>query len=338
MNQFNITPRGLASGLRLFLKSVQNVNGPRITDGVNSAERIAAVIAKYLHHASPAKATQRFGLVVLTATLRDVERVTDYFSDRAGELGQILAARPHPHDWFRRNALDHYYSDFTIPMFVVATLLQVTVFTRSKPLVDLKIHGCTPTEPARCRTPFAMKLIVAGCLFVLLLAGLSVSEFRRVRTDLRARFGAIEAAWQQLDKDVQRRAELVPHLSEAVARFVPRDPAVTGKLSEARGILLADHTPEAKITAYNELNAAVGSLLAAAERTPQLRRRRDFLALQYELESTENRIAQSRSLYNDAVQKYNIKLALFPANLVASVSGYRPWTAYFRTPVSKEAH
>ena len=89
------------------------------------------------------------------------------------------------------------------------------------------------------------------------------------------------------------------------------------------------------------MNAAIGSLLAVAERTPKLRRRRDFLALQYELESSENRIAQSRSLYNDAVQKYNIKLALFPANLVAAVSGYRPWTAYFRTPAhppQNEAH
>ena len=186
-----------------------------------------------------------------------------------------------------------------------------------------------------------MKWVVAACLLSLLLGSLSVMQFRRVRTDLRASFEAIDTAWEQLDDDVQRRADLAPNLSAAVARFATPDPAVTGKLNAAREILLSDQTPYVKITAYNQMNAAIGSLLAVAERTPKLRRRRDFLALQYELESSENRIAQSRSLYNDAVQKYNIKLALFPANLVAAVSGYRPWTAYFRTPAhppQNEAH
>lgn len=186
-----------------------------------------------------------------------------------------------------------------------------------------------------------MKWALAACALLALLATLAVVQFRRVRTDLRASFEAIDTAWDQLDDEVQRRADLAPNLSAAVGRFATLDPAVTGKLNAAREVLVSDQTPYVKINAYNEMNAAIGSLLAAAEHTPKLRRRRDFLALRYELESTENRIAQARSFYNDAVKKYNIKLALFPANLVAAMSGYRPWTAYFRTPAhppTQEAH
>lgn len=177
-----------------------------------------------------------------------------------------------------------------------------------------------------------MKWAAVGCLVLAALAAFAVSRYRHIEADLRGSFEEIDAAWQQLDDDVQRRADLVPNLSAAVARFVPPDPAVTGRLSTARDTLLSDQTPSVKITAYNEMNAGIGSLLAAAEKAAALRRRRDFQTLEYELESTENRIAQSRSVYNDAVQKYNIKLALFPANLVATMAGYRPWTAYFRTP------
>ena len=186
-----------------------------------------------------------------------------------------------------------------------------------------------------------MKLIAVGCLALAVLAAVAVSQYRHIQADLRASYEAIDTAWQQVDDDVEKRADLVPNLTASVARFVPPHPAITGKLTAARETLLSDQTAYVKITAYNEMNAAIGSLLALAEKTPALRRRRDFLALEYELESTENRIAQSRSQYNDAVQKYNIKLALFPANFVAAMSGYRPWTAYFRTPahpLGKEAN
>jgi LemA protein len=71
--------------------------------------------------------------------------------------------------------------------------------------------------------------------------------------------------------------------------------------------------------------------MVVVENYPNLKANENFKALQYSLEGTENRISQSRRVYNDAVQQYNTDLVVFPANIVASMSGFQREDAYFKT-------
>ena len=71
--------------------------------------------------------------------------------------------------------------------------------------------------------------------------------------------------------------------------------------------------------------------MVVVENYPNLKANENFRQLQFELEGTENRILQSRRRYNESVQKYNTDISLFPANVVASMSGYQREDAYFKT-------
>jgi LemA protein len=79
------------------------------------------------------------------------------------------------------------------------------------------------------------------------------------------------------------------------------------------------------------MDGALGRLLVISENYPNLKANENFQSLQFQLEGTENRILQSRRVYNKAVQDYNTELQLFPQNIVASISGFQPNNAYFKT-------
>ena len=86
-----------------------------------------------------------------------------------------------------------------------------------------------------------------------------------------------------------------------------------------------------KINANSQLDSAIGRLLVVVENYPNLKANENFLRLQDELAGTENRIAVERRKYNEKVQEYNTQIQMFPNNIVASMSGFTPNDAYFKT-------
>jgi LemA protein len=169
-------------------------------------------------------------------------------------------------------------------------------------------------------------LIAVG--LALLLGG---CEFVSTRNALAVEHEAITAEWGQVDTDLQRRADLIPNLVETVKGYAKEETQIFESLAAARAAMAGAHTPQEKLDANNQISGALGRLLVVAENYPNLKANENFRQLQFTLEGTENRIAQSRRRYNEAVQKYNTDLQIFPANLVASMSGFQREDAYFKT-------
>ncbi len=140
---------------------------------------------------------------------------------------------------------------------------------------------------------------------------------------------AVEAQWHQVDVDLQRRADLIPNLVETVKGYAAQEQTVFGDIAKARSALLSAQTPSERIAANTQLEGSLGRLLAIVENYPQLKSNENFLRLQDELAGTENRIAVERRRYNLAVQDYNTYIALFPNNVFAGWTGFKPNNAYF---------
>jgi LemA protein len=164
-------------------------------------------------------------------------------------------------------------------------------------------------------------------LVVLLFGGKLVG----VRNDLVGQREAINGQWSQVDVALQRRADLIPNLVETVKGFAKQEQEVLNNIANARAGLLNARTPQEKIQANTQLDSALGRLLVVVENYPQLRSNENFLRLQDELAGTENRIAVERRRYNEAVQKYNTTIDLFPNNIAAGIFGFQRNDAYFKT-------
>jgi LemA protein len=178
-------------------------------------------------------------------------------------------------------------------------------------------------------------LIVLG---VLLLAGVMFGgKFISVRNQLATENEAIAGAWSQVDVALQRRADLIPNLVNTVKGFATHEQQVIDSVTAARAALGGARTPAEKIAANGQLDSAISRLLVISENYPNLKSNENFLRLQDELAGTENRIAVERRKYNEIVQRYNTQIALFPDNLIASISGFQRNDAYFKTDPGSRA-
>ena len=167
-------------------------------------------------------------------------------------------------------------------------------------------------------------------LAVVLILGLIVGgKLVSIRNELVTQREAIKAAWAAVDVALQRRADLIPNLVETVKGFAKQERGIMEALANARAGLMSARTPQEKIAANNELSGALGRLLVIVENYPNLKSDQNFLRLQDELAGTENRIAVERRKYNEAVQKYNTTIGLFPNNIAASLFGFERNDAYF---------
>jgi LemA protein len=173
---------------------------------------------------------------------------------------------------------------------------------------------------------------------VLLLAGVMFGgKFVSVRNELATENEAIAGAWAQVDVALQRRADLIPNLVNTVKGFATHEQQVIDSVTAARAALGGARTPAEKIAANGQLDSAISRLLVISENYPNLKSNENFLRLQDELAGTENRIAVERRKYNEIVQRYNTQIALFPDNLIASMSGFQRNDAYFKTDPGSRA-
>jgi LemA protein len=135
----------------------------------------------------------------------------------------------------------------------------------------------------------------------------------------------LHSAWSDIDVQLTRRHELVPNLVESVKGYMTHERQTLEEVTQARAAAVqtgADITMRA--TAEMALGNAVGNLFAAVERYPQLKASQNFLLLQEQITSTENRIAFARQHYNETVRQFNTRIAEFPGNLLATAFGFTP--------------
>jgi LemA protein len=166
-------------------------------------------------------------------------------------------------------------------------------------------------------------------IVVVLLALLVFGQYIGAKNTLVTKNEAVKSAWSQVDVVLQRRADLIPNLVETVKGIAQQEQTVFGDIAKARSALLSAGTPQGKIAANQQLDGALGRLLAIVENYPQLRSNVNFLRLQDELAGTENRIAVERKRYNDTLQDYNTYVQKFPTSLFAGWAGFKVNDAYF---------
>lgn len=172
--------------------------------------------------------------------------------------------------------------------------------------------------------------VVAGVLLVSTLA--LTSTFFSRRNEMVRQKETIRASWSQVDVVLQRRADLIPNLVETVKGYAAHEQKIFEDVANARSALLGARTPAERIAANQQLETALGRLLAIVENYPNLKANENFLRLQDELAGSENRIAVERRRYNEAVREYNTRVRLVPGSLVAGIAGFQQKTFFEAAP------
>ena len=127
----------------------------------------------------------------------------------------------------------------------------------------------------------------------------------------------VNAAWSNIDADLQRRNDLIPNLVSTVKGYAAHEEGVFTGIADARSKLAGATSMQEKAEADAALTAGLGRLLAIAENYPELKANENFLRLQDELAGTENRIKVARKRYNDDVKTFNRSIRQFPGSLFA---------------------
>ena len=133
----------------------------------------------------------------------------------------------------------------------------------------------------------------------------------------------VKNAWSQIDVQLKRRYDLIPNLVETAKAYMTHEKGTFEAITKARaGAMQAEGVGD-KAKAENALSSAVGNFMLAVEAYPDLKANQNFMMVQEELGSTENKIAFSRQAYNDAVLFFNNKIEMFPSNIVAGMFNFK---------------
>lgn len=168
------------------------------------------------------------------------------------------------------------------------------------------------------------KVVAAVVVLVLLVGGIFFFTYNGL---VSAQEG-VDAQWYQVENQYQRRADLIPNLVDTVKGYAAHEENVFTEVTKYRSQWNTASTQEEKMAAAEGMDSAISNLLVVVENYPQLKASDNFLALQAQLEGTENRIAVERMRYNEKVRDYNTQLKRIPSSFVAGMSGFEP-KSYF---------
>ncbi|NJO71814.1 MAG: LemA family protein [Oscillatoriales cyanobacterium RM1_1_9] len=131
---------------------------------------------------------------------------------------------------------------------------------------------------------------------------------------------AVDAAWAEIDNQLQRRSDLIPNLVSVAKSQANQEQQLINSLSQARASYLNADSPSEKIQASDNIDRAIQQFNQSILGNPQLSQA--YVGLQDELAGTQNRIAVAKKRYNEAVQNYNQQLSSFPTSMVGAVLGF----------------
>ena len=162
-------------------------------------------------------------------------------------------------------------------------------------------------------------LVVLGIIVILLVIGIGIYN------SLVGLRNQVKNAWAQIDVQLKRRYDLIPNLVETVKGYKNFERETLEAVVKARNVALQSSSAGAgeRGKVEGELSGALARLMVVVERYPDLKANQNFLALQEELSSTENKISFSRQYYNDNVLRYNNQTQMFPSNIVAGMTGFK---------------
>jgi len=169
---------------------------------------------------------------------------------------------------------------------------------------------------------------IIALLVIITIAGYNVLVVKRNRT---------RNAWHQIDVQLRRRYDLIPNLVETVKGYAKHERETLEKVTVARKLGMDAKTVADAAKANNMLSETLKSLFAVAEAYPDLKANQNFLALQEELRTTEEKIAFARQFYNDSVMDYNTATEKFPGIIFAGMFGFKRFEFWEIPEEAKEA-
>jgi len=160
----------------------------------------------------------------------------------------------------------------------------------------------------------AITVIVVLVLLILFLIGI-YNALIRLRNQ-------VDNAWSQIDVQLKRRHDLIPNLVETARGYMKHERETFEEITKARSQAMGAKSVAEASKAEGALAGALGRFMLVVENYPDLKANQNFLALQEELTSTENKISFARQNYNDQVLFFNNKIQMFPSNVVANMFNF----------------
>ena len=159
-------------------------------------------------------------------------------------------------------------------------------------------------------------------VFIVIIIGLGLF-FVSIYNSLIGLRNRVKNAWSQIEVQLKRRHDLIPNLIETVKGYMTHERQIMENITKFRSQAMDANTVGEKAAAEGLLSGALGQLRVQVENYPDLKANQNFLALQEELTSTENKISFARQAYNDQVLFYNNKIQMFPSNIIAGMFSFK---------------
>lgn len=148
----------------------------------------------------------------------------------------------------------------------------------------------------------------------------------------------VKNAWSQIDVQLKRRHDLIPNLVETAKGYMQHERETLENITKARNLAVQPHSVGEQAEAENAITRAMSNFFVVVENYPDLKADQNFLKLQEELTSTENKIGFARQYYNDETMRFNTKVEQFPANIVANTFNFEQAEFFeIEEPTQREA-